>query len=92
MRENPRPLLPHIRLYDVAEAHGGIAPDLLHRALVQGGDGFLAGPVARWGVEEDALTVLLVGEFYDEFAFLVARGAVGEALVTAGDELGAVRS
>jgi hypothetical protein len=63
---------------------------LLHSPLVKSGNGFLIVPVAWGWVEEDALTVLFVGQLDDEFALLIGGGAVREELVAARDELGAV--
>lgn len=86
--QDPLTLLIDVSLDDFAESDGGVAADLLDGALVEGGDGLLVVPVLGWGVEEDALGAVLVGELDDELGFLVAEGAVGLALPTAGDELG----
>lgn len=88
--KNPLTLLLDIRLDHLSKPHAGVAADLLNAALVERGDGLLVAPVSRRRVEEDALAVLFVGEFDNEFVLLVRRGAVGEALEAAGDELCAV--
>lgn len=91
VRKNPLALFLDIRLNHLTEPHSRVAPDLLHTALVECSDGFLVVPVTWRRVEEDALPVLLVSQLDDELALLVTRGAVREALETAGYELCAGR-
>lgn len=89
--ENPRPLLLHISLHNLAKPYAGIAPNLLNGALVQYRDRLLRSPVARRRVSEDALLATLVKQLDDELMLLVAYGAIGEEFEAAGDELGEFR-
>lgn len=89
--EDPRPLLLHISLHNLAESHAGIAPNLLNSALVQCRNRLLRSPVARRRVGKDALLAILVKQLDDELVLLVAHCAIGEKFETAGDELGEFR-
>lgn len=89
VRQYPFPFLLDIRFDHFAKADGSVTPDLLHGALVEGGNGFLVIPIAGWGVQENALAVRFVEEFDDELGFLIRSGAIREALEATGYKLSA---
>lgn len=84
--QNPPALDGQIGFDNLPKANRGIAANLLDGALIQRGNSFLRGPVARRRIGKDALLAVFVCEFDNELGFLVGDATVWQQLEAAGDE------